>query len=130
MLACWRIPNRFRSWVALSAAYGVALQLLLVGFAFGTFSLSNTPDQGFSICHNSVDQSPDGHDNPAQNKNHELCCVACPLAGFGDVPIASAAQPIRFPLVASVTFSGFLSTSGGSSNDHDPRSSHGPPQLA
>jgi hypothetical protein len=46
MLACWRIPSRVRSWLAMSVAYAVALQLLLVGFAYAKISTSSMAGEG------------------------------------------------------------------------------------
>lgn len=129
MLACWRIPSRVRSWLAMSAAYAVALQLLLVGFAYAKISASSMAGEGFAICHNTGDQPGDPYDNPAQGKDQQSCCVACPPAGF-DTPVASAPQLILFRLAADARFRRFTPSSGRYAHDHNPRSSQGPPQLA
>jgi hypothetical protein len=111
-------------------AYAVALQLLLVGLALGNFNVINTSEAAFTICHNGGDQSADGQTAPVGHKDQQSCCIACPLAGFGDVPVAFTAQPILFGLAADVTFTAFASASLRDTQEHNPRSSQGPPQIA
>jgi hypothetical protein len=111
-------------------AYAVALQLLLVGFALSSFNVLNTSDAAFTICHNGGDQSADGQSAPAGHKDQQSCCIACPLAGFGDLPVAFTAQPIVFRLASDVTFTAFALASLRDTQDHNPRSSQGPPQIA
>ena len=130
MPTAWRVSTRLRSWLATAAAYAVALQLLLVGFALGNFNVGNTSDAGFTICHNGGDQSTDGQTAPAGNKDQQSCCVACPLTAFGDVPVAFAAQPIVFRLSADVNFTAFAFARLRNTQGHNPRSSQGPPQIA
>jgi hypothetical protein len=114
----------------LSAAYAIALQLLLVGFAYAKINASSTPEASFAICHNAGDQPGERQDNPAQGKGQQSCCVACPLAGFGGLPNGSAAQSVVLRLAADVNFRGSAFGSPRNTKDHDPRSSQGPPQVA
>jgi hypothetical protein len=75
-----RFRGRMRPWIAMAAAYALALQVLLSGLA-GAHAMAavSVADDLFVICHSSGDASADGQNVPDQLPRPASLCVLCTL---------------------------------------------------
>ena len=86
MFRFWKSRLGLRSCVAAAAAYALAFQMLLIGFA-GSHRVSDLPSSDFALlCQHSSGDTPGGAPAPS----HETHCVQCtiahgPYAAFGNV---------------------------------------------
>jgi hypothetical protein len=80
-----------RSWIAIAAAYALALQVLLSGLAAGHFAAVGEAAASdlFVICHGAGGGSPDGQNLPEKPPLVGSCCVLCTLtqASFAILPV-------------------------------------------
>lgn len=69
---------RARSWIAIGAAYALALQLLLSGLVSDRLMAVGNDLAGgqFVICHTD-DGGPDTQGGPAKRSHHQAPCVLC-----------------------------------------------------
>ena len=93
--------RRIRPWVAMAAAYAVALQLVLTAFGGPMHAAGGLAGDSFVVCLN-------GHDNgggPDQLPVHKSPCVLCALAqGFAALsPVAE--NPSVTVAISAVVFS-------------------------
>ena len=74
---------RRRSWVALTAVYALALQVLLSGLLIGQLGAASTTSDGFSaICAaHSGSADTDGTGQSQPGSEHGPICVFCTAAG-------------------------------------------------
>jgi hypothetical protein len=72
--------GRMRPWIAMAAAYALALQVLLSGLA-GAHAMASGPVAGdlFVICHGSGDGPADSQNVPDQPPRSASPCVLCTL---------------------------------------------------
>jgi hypothetical protein len=73
--------SRMRPWIAMVAAYALALQVLLSGIA-GAHAMAgagSSPDTLFVICHGSGDGPADSQNMPDQPPRPATPCVLCTL---------------------------------------------------
>jgi hypothetical protein len=72
--------SSMRPWIAMVAAYALALQMLLSGLA-GAHAMAAGSGAGelFVICHGSGDGPADGQDLPDQSPRPASPCVLCTL---------------------------------------------------
>lgn len=133
MLHSWRAALRGRPWIAVAAAYVIALQALLTGIAGaslgGNAALS---DQAFVICHSagSADGSPQDDGSGKSSPDHALCAL-CTLARAASaiLPVDHTVVPHDVIVVATVMIAPSPSEAVGfdPSIGHSPR---GPPGVA
>ena len=71
-----------RPWIAMVAAYALALQVLLSGLAAGHFMAIGdvSPSDLFVICHGNGDGSADGQNLPDKSPLSRPPCVLCTLS--------------------------------------------------
>ena len=91
-----------RPWIAMAAAYAVALQLVLTAFGGPMHAADGLAGDAFVVCLN-------GHDNggdPGQLPVHKSPCVLCAMAqGFSAIsPVAQNAVAVPV-VVSAVAFS-------------------------
>src|SRR5262245_7133080 len=94
--------RRIRPWVAMAAAYAVALHLVLTAFGGPMHAADGLAGDSFVVCLN-------GHDNgggPDQRPVHKSPCVLCAMAqGFAAIsPLAQNAVAVPV-VVSAVVFS-------------------------
>ena len=77
MLCLSRTQRRIRPWLAMVAAYALALQLVLSGLVPGNFHTDNAlaANADFAICHSSNDQ--DGAGKPGAQHDPCMLCTLC-----------------------------------------------------
>ncbi len=76
MFRFWKSRLGLRSCIAAAAAYALAFQMLLTGFA-GSYSVSDLPSSDFALlCQHSSGDTPGGAPAPS----HETHCVLCTIA--------------------------------------------------
>ena len=80
MLKLRRFRGRMRPWIAMAAAYALALQVLLSGLA-GAHAMAAGSVAGdlFVICHGSGDGPADSQNVPDQAPRPASPCVLCTL---------------------------------------------------
>jgi DUF2946 family protein len=76
-----RARRRVRPWIAMVAAYALALQVLLSGVAAGHFMAAGDASASdlFVICHGSGSNTPDNQDLPDKSQLPQSPCVLCTL---------------------------------------------------
>ena len=94
--------RRIRPWVAMAAAYAVALQLVLTAFGGPMHAVEGVAGDAFVVCLN-------GHDNgggPDQLPVHKSPCVLCAMAqAFLAIAPVAANAPAVTVAVSAVVFS-------------------------
>ena len=90
--------RRIRPWVALAAAYAVALQMVVTAFIGPMHAADGIAGDAFVVCLNS-----DGGSDPGQLPVHKAPCVLCAMAqGLSTVgPIAESVSTI---VISAVVF--------------------------
>jgi len=91
--------RRIRPWVALAAAYAVALQMVLTAFGGPMHAADGAAGDAYVLCLN----SDGGSGDPGQLPVHKSPCVLCAMAqGVSAVaPIAESASAV---VVSAVVF--------------------------
>ena len=94
--------RRIQPWIAMAAAYAVALQLVLTAFGGPMHAAEGVAGDAFVVCLNSHDNGGD----PGQLPVHKSPCVLCAMAqGFAAIsPIAANASAIVVA-VSAIVFS-------------------------
>jgi len=103
VLQFWRVQARLQPWIAISAAYVIALQIVISGLAGGIMAAHQgvASDALFVICH--TDGTPTGgqHD-PGEPPADTSQCALCSLAQ-GTIVVLPADHD--FSIVALISFS-------------------------
>ncbi len=90
MLELRKYRSRMRPWIAMVAAYALALQVLLSGIAGAhAMTAGSLAGELFVICHGSGDGPADSQNIPDQPPRPATPCVLCTLlshACFRSVP--------------------------------------------
>jgi hypothetical protein len=110
--------------VALVAAYALAFQLLLTGFAAAQITDASGTD-AFEICYGAT--TGDQH-KPGFPAAHQTC-VLCSVAAAASLPPPSAA-PTVLRFAQAMEFRGRADQVVSVSRRQSPRSSQGPPRFA
>jgi hypothetical protein len=101
----WRRALRGRPWIAVAAAYVLALQALLTGVAGASLGANAAlSDQAFVICHgNGADGSSNQDDGSGKSAGHALCAL-CTLARAAPavLPVDCIVAPHDAIVVATV----------------------------
>ena len=80
MLKLRRFRGRMRPWIAMAAAYALALQVLLSGLAGAhAMAIGSVAGDLFVICHGSGDGPADDQNVPDQPQRPTSPCVLCTL---------------------------------------------------
>jgi hypothetical protein len=122
-----RIGLRLRAWVAVAAAYALALQVILGGILATQMVAAAVaaPADPFVICYGGTPAAD--HENSGAPVNHAACLV-CALASFAP-PLPESATVVSRHEVAAY-FAAIAISPAKPRRLHDPRSSQGPPQAA
>ncbi len=101
MLRPWRGALRGRPWVAVAAAYAIAIQALLTGIAGAHLATrADLSDQAFVVCHGSDGIPGSGEDDGSGKSGVDhASCALCTLARA-----APAILPISHGITPPVAF--------------------------
>jgi hypothetical protein len=83
---------RMRPWIAMAAAFALALQVLLGGIlATQAEAAGVSPDSPFVICYGSDSAAPADHGDTGKAPAKHLQCVLCTLAKLSHAIVATSA---------------------------------------
>jgi hypothetical protein len=122
-----RREGGLRAMVAIAAAYGLALQMLLSALAATQMAAADPLGAAGPICHASASAPASGRDggSPASH----TACSACTLAGAAP-PLPDAAEPIPVQPAAATRYLLAHTSRLAAKRRHEPQSPQGPPQIA
>jgi hypothetical protein len=107
VLHSWRAALRGRPWIAVAAAYVIALQTLLTGIVGAHVGADAAlSDQAFVICHSTGGSNQDDGSDKGSGKSsadHALCAL-CTLARAAPaiLPVDHAVAPRHAIIVATI----------------------------
>jgi hypothetical protein len=123
-----RAKGKWRAWVAVAASYAFVLQLLLTGILATQMAVATAASADpFAICYGipSADGEHNGAGGPAAHQTCYVCAVA------STVPLSPAgAEPTVISFSSAVPFRPAAVPPALAGQDHSPRTSQGPPQVA
>jgi hypothetical protein len=121
-----QIQRKGRPWIAMIAAYAVALQMLLSA-AVGSQIAATAPDAAAALCYGSVIADASGQGDVVHL--HQASCILCSVGLSAPVDLAAAAASPAYDgravLVAAPAATPHLPQAPPS-----PRLSQGPPRIA
>lgn len=101
-----QMPMRMRPWIAMAAAYALALQVLLGGvLATKAEAAGVSPDSPFVICLAEGGTAPADHGNTGKAPAKHVQCVLCTLAKTAHAILgASDIAALDIGMVSAVVF--------------------------
>lgn len=123
-----RAKGRWRAWVAVAASYAFVLQLLLTGITATQMAAASAASADpFAICYSGA--SADGEHKGSGGTTTHQSCFTCAVAWIAP-PSPAASQPTVIRFSSAVAFRPAAAPPALAGQDHSPRTSQGPPQVA
>ena len=123
---------RYRSWVAVFAAYLLVLQAIFAGFAAGSYANAHALDLTLALTHcaPSGDAAPGGDHDTSQAHGAMSCCTAACHMPIAMPPVQPAFEILTHRAVDRAAFVRKLDQPVGYLSDHSPGRPRAPPTLA
>jgi hypothetical protein len=124
------VQSRMRPWIAITAAFAVALQMLLAGLAdLSAHAAATSADPAFILCSGNGDGASQDHGGSGTVPGHSAFCTLCLPASMGNAILPA---PIGLPGLLSQMR--LAATAGGQSQvvahkSPTGRYTRGPPRL-